>query len=361
MSETVAYKGNTKNLVQRDKTIDIMKGISIILMVMGHSGVPFKNFIYLFHMAIFFMISGYLWNDKYVKDVKSIKQFIKKRVLSLYVPFIFCNGLFVIFHNILVDFYFVSGCTFTFKEKIFELIKLFCLSGVTTLGGATWFLKALFIISIFHLLFRCLTTRLKHGSALYLFVVGLAGVGTALVARGKIHTPFNHLFCAYLAFNMGFCIRKYDFNKKIEKHKCLMLPLSLIILLIMNCFGSIAMNTGKVTSLCYFLLASLAGWVLLTSIAEFIKNTTADILVYIGCHSLFIVLWHFLALKIVSLIFLCVNDMEMELMAKNHILSDIKFLWIPYTIVGVILPLLIGCCFDKWIDIKEKIGRRLFH
>lgn len=46
----------------RNINIDIIKGIGIILMVGGHCGMPFTHFIYLFHMAIFFMASGYCFN-----------------------------------------------------------------------------------------------------------------------------------------------------------------------------------------------------------------------------------------------------------------------------------------------------------
>ena len=35
----------------RNISIDIIKGIGIILMVGGHCGMPFTHFIYLFHMA----------------------------------------------------------------------------------------------------------------------------------------------------------------------------------------------------------------------------------------------------------------------------------------------------------------------
>ena len=39
---------------QRDPVIDSMRGIGIVLMVLGHSGFPGTDFIYLFHMALFF-------------------------------------------------------------------------------------------------------------------------------------------------------------------------------------------------------------------------------------------------------------------------------------------------------------------
>ena len=42
---------------QRDPVLDSMRGIGIVLMVLGHAGFPGSSFIYLFHMALFFMLS----------------------------------------------------------------------------------------------------------------------------------------------------------------------------------------------------------------------------------------------------------------------------------------------------------------
>ena len=44
--------------------IDILKGIAIILVVIGHTRVPGNSFIYLFHMAVFFIASGYFYSEK---------------------------------------------------------------------------------------------------------------------------------------------------------------------------------------------------------------------------------------------------------------------------------------------------------
>ena len=44
---------------QRDPVLDSMRGIGIVLMVLGHSGFPGTGFIYLFHMALFFMLRQY--------------------------------------------------------------------------------------------------------------------------------------------------------------------------------------------------------------------------------------------------------------------------------------------------------------
>lgn len=40
---------------KRDTNIDIIKGIGITLMVLGHSQFPLTHFIYLFHMPIFLL------------------------------------------------------------------------------------------------------------------------------------------------------------------------------------------------------------------------------------------------------------------------------------------------------------------
>ena len=42
---------------------DIYKGIVIILVVVGHATGKFNQYIYQFHMAAFFLISGYTGNS----------------------------------------------------------------------------------------------------------------------------------------------------------------------------------------------------------------------------------------------------------------------------------------------------------
>lgn len=97
------------NGLQRNKTIDIMKGIGIVCMVAGHAGAPvlFTHFIYLFHMPIFFMISGYLFKDTDSDSIESVKYFIVRRIKSLYFPYLLLQVLLTLFHNFLlkINFY----------------------------------------------------------------------------------------------------------------------------------------------------------------------------------------------------------------------------------------------------------------
>lgn len=51
---------------QHDKMVDIAKGIGIVLVVVGHiassSLGPITSIVYLFHMSLFFFLSGFYCN-----------------------------------------------------------------------------------------------------------------------------------------------------------------------------------------------------------------------------------------------------------------------------------------------------------
>lgn len=74
--------------LQRLEWIDITKGFAIILMVFGHSSIPksISNYIWSFHMPLFFIISGFLYNASKYKSPLSL---IKKRYYTLIIPYIF--------------------------------------------------------------------------------------------------------------------------------------------------------------------------------------------------------------------------------------------------------------------------------
>lgn len=59
--------------MKRVESVTIAKAIGIILMVVGHSGLggyPIR-FIYLFHMPLFFFLSGYCFKESYWKGLKN--------------------------------------------------------------------------------------------------------------------------------------------------------------------------------------------------------------------------------------------------------------------------------------------------
>lgn len=71
---------------KRLEWLDMAKGIAIILMVLGHTSIPdqLSNFIFAFHMPLFFIASG--WCTNWAKD--NYRDFVLKKLRSLGIPFL---------------------------------------------------------------------------------------------------------------------------------------------------------------------------------------------------------------------------------------------------------------------------------
>lgn len=61
---------------KRDTNIDIIKGVVIIIIVGGHCRMLFTHFIYLFHVAIFFIASGFCFKSSNSDSVQSTLKFV---------------------------------------------------------------------------------------------------------------------------------------------------------------------------------------------------------------------------------------------------------------------------------------------
>ena len=72
-------------MAARNEIIDIAKAIGIILMVIGHTRCPeyLRHLIYLFHMPLFFILSGYFLQKKSDVGEYAKKQFMKLMILRI--------------------------------------------------------------------------------------------------------------------------------------------------------------------------------------------------------------------------------------------------------------------------------------
>lgn len=103
--------------------IDLTKGIAIFLMVCGHTSIPLSisNWIWSFHMPLFFIISGILFNaTKY----PNFNLFIKKRGKTLIIPYIIFSliTLLTIHDQTLKEWLYkgwINGCALWFIPVLF--------------------------------------------------------------------------------------------------------------------------------------------------------------------------------------------------------------------------------------------------
>lgn len=77
-------------MMDRKEEIDILKGIGIFSVIAGHVVPGFASeMMFLFHMPLFFMVSGYLF-----KADSNHSQFLKNKAISLLIPYFVYLGIF---------------------------------------------------------------------------------------------------------------------------------------------------------------------------------------------------------------------------------------------------------------------------
>ena len=125
---------------QRIVHIDIAKGIGILLVVLAHNGLqayaPFLHqFIYAFHMPLFFFLSG-----MFFKPEVGFLELLKKRFNSLLLPYFFTIFLIYFFEIFLGK----MGLPIAWSR----IVKSFYGNGFFLDWVAMWFLPALFVMNL---------------------------------------------------------------------------------------------------------------------------------------------------------------------------------------------------------------------
>lgn len=216
--------------------IDIMKGILILLMVLGHTYVIYTEFIYLFHMFVFFMISGYCWSEKHSKDAGTVRKFIVQRIIRLYIPFVLINVAYILLNNFFIDIGFYSNSQefieltvgSPFKQKLTDyyslsqtiksILRALCFAGgASRMCGPTWFLATMFMVSGFHCVWDWIIGKIKWNKAIVLSVVMILCLVFAWIFdKGIISTlgAIERFPAAYAAYITGILLRMLSKTEK---------------------------------------------------------------------------------------------------------------------------------------------------
>lgn len=253
---------------ERDKSIDIAKGIGIILVVYAHLVCPIKQEIYLFHMPLFFLLSGYFF---------SVKDSLKKKTKALLFPFVLFYLLSFIYG------YFIDG-----YDSLMEYINSF--SSLLHVDGPLWFLLALYWIFIISAVIELHihSNILKLLIALFISVIGY------VLAIQKINFFwFSQACIGYIFFYIGYQMRRYRFF--CNKHTCV----NIIVALICYCLGIILKVHTDISPLdidrtyILFFLPALGGSLLTIYFSKYLQTKRhTNWLAYLGKNSLLIMCIH---------------------------------------------------------------------
>ena len=240
-------------MTERKQYLDTVKGIGIILVILGHTyGIPdyIYSLIYSFHMPLFFIISGMVYNEKSNSEL-SLKKFIKNKAKSYLIPYFFYAGLNLILELLMS--YFLYHETIT-VYSIVEYIKgiLYCYADIQHMPNCSplWFLICLFISSI---IFRCV---IKYLSKYFIIVAAVFCIISYLLSIFvEIRLPWNlsTSFMAVAFMLLGFILK--TFEKKIIILICLFIPG--IGAALFN-GANVGMNENTYGNLLLFLLAAIS-------------------------------------------------------------------------------------------------------
>ena len=129
-----------KSAVSRSIFWDLVRGIGILSIVMGHCCGPVVPYVYSYHLAIFFFISGYLFHEhKYGDDPFG---FLAAKLKSSWPKYMIYAAIFILLHNFFIRLGINPSGTLPYSrtEALTALGNSVTFQCVEVMGGAMWFI-----------------------------------------------------------------------------------------------------------------------------------------------------------------------------------------------------------------------------
>ncbi len=336
----------------RAEYLDIAKGIGILLVVWAHGGGPFTKEIYAFHMPLFFLISGYLYNQKVTWH-----DFLKKKFFSLYVPFLLCNGVFIVFD-------YITGLErLPAAKELNKVIKIaLTLSKEGIFLGATWFLGALFAVSVIYKIADTMLEKYRYRR----WMMTLLFAAFAYIAfRYTLMAKLSRTVILGGFFAVGVWVKEYGSRiiQRVKHWPVMDAVLGIgagvfFCVLVRDNVTSMGRNNYS-AGFIEFVVCALCGSYAVIYCSKLIAagtriNGVKKLLVFLGRRSMDILLWQFVAFRFVSFVQMKYNGVTF---AGIDWMKDYDawhygegYWWIAYLLVGIIGPLLIGAALKKIKD-----------
>lgn len=287
---------------------DIAKGIAMLCIIAGHLGNDMaNNFVFTFHVPIFFLISGYFLNDRL-----SVKEFAKQKAKQMMIPYVITWGFIaagaVIF--IAVWLHNIDDVLFTVLNQV--LSGLYGSgSGIHDINvdgriyissiGAIWFLPALFFALV---IVRYFMNR-KYGGV-WIFFIALLGYESGKAAWMPLSVQSGMVASSFVY--LGMLAHKYEvMEKKLPREMKTGIAV-LWIFCILFC-GKLYLVENMFANGIVDYAGALAGSYIVVCFSRWLEQKTAyiaKILRFLGQN---------------TLIMLCVHTIELKVMPWDMLLS----------------------------------------
>lgn len=347
--------------VHFDNNVTYLKACGITLMVLCHCrhGIPYFNeFVYMFHMPLFFFVSGYCFKERYISEPF---RFVWQRIKSIYWPYVKWSLLFLALHNVFcsLNIYDYSGL-YSIQDVLSIIKRIFIkMEGHEQLLGGYWFLKSLFwgyIIFFVVIVISKFCIKLRNIVGLnveYITNVKIGGVALSVILLLLIYYDFPMKVLSQVVLAAIFILSGYLFkshNVKIFNKRGIFLLFALVgVACVIWNMAMHALPYSVYRVIPYIVTGIIGTWMIYSLPWKSVKGKTADVFQFIGNNTLTILTWHFLSFKVVSLLIIHIYGLPVERLAEFPVITEYsgKGWWIAYFLFAMLATCGIAYC-NRW-------------
>ncbi len=336
---------------------DIIKGLAIIAVVMGHCGIQ-SAFVYLFHLAVFFFVTGYFYNEnKYGDDPF---RYLGARLAGCWPRFFFYSVCLVLIHNFFVTHgLYANTPLYNHTAMLTSCLQAAVFQTTENMQGALWFVPAWLLSSAFFggIVWFGRTASRRIGAERLetpLVILGslAAGVVGLFLFSRRCYLPYN-MHCAILAVPLYLAAwlmrrRLPSFKRYTTWYGAL---ISIILLHQVNAGLQIYIDISamSIPGVLYYPISLLGIYLVLSlaSLAERIPALSKG-LAFLGRHSFDIMALHFLVFKAIDLAYARLSAVPVSAETLAGFPTGFREELGPvYLVCGILLPALAAWGLDR--------------
>lgn len=362
-------------LKEEIKYLNVARGILISLVVIGHIQIPdfISRFIYLFHIAALFYISGY-FSKIDISSFRACCLSCLKRVGRLYFYYLKYEILFLLFKNLFFKVGLYSngveyGGKIIQEDSVVDFVKNVGLiiigMGREVMASAFWYFISLIFAIIFFSLIRYFSVkqRLLKSNYFELMTVFVLFLGGCACNYWDVYLPrLAPAMTLILPFYWGYLQATNKTNITFEN--IYVLIFSVLILVVLSRYGSISMNANSFPDPIFFFLSTFCGVYFTNGISKWIEKYMVRFsryFRYIGKRSLAIMIFHILSFKMVFLMQYLCGESTFKNMSQLLGNPEGSLVWfILFLLAGLYLSIFLFFCTEKLFSIIGEVLNKVF-
>lgn len=348
-------QNSAESLSSRSRFWDFVRGIGILSIVLGHSWHMAIPFVYSYHLAVFFFVSGFLYQEKKYGTAPFFH--IGAKLKSSWTKYVLYMSLFILLHNLFQTIGINPPGNYYSKSQILlALGNTIVFQGVEVMGGALWFVPV-WVLScgifggiVWFSLYLC-KAKQKICSLLVCAVCSFFGFTGAFLILHKLYLAYMlHLsFLVQPFFAAGWLLKRHlpRFRSWLKWYAALACAVFLGIY-IQNKQLYLNISEGYIgNGWEYFFLAFLGIYccMYLSSLLEKAGRASTIFSLW-GRFSFDIMALHFLVFKLLDLFFGMIRQDPLEVYSAFPQAYSSQ-LWPFYAVLGTSIPAFLGILLEK--------------